>query len=103
MLNLLDHLNIAEDTVVLYSADNGPHMNTWPDGAMTPFRSEKNTNWEGAFHVPCLLRWPGKVAAGSISNDIVSHHDWIPTFLAAAGEPQIKEKLLRGHDAAGKH
>jgi arylsulfatase len=103
MLDLLDQLHIAQDTIVLYSTDNGPHMNTWPDGAMTPFRSEKNTNWEGAFRVPLVLRWPGKVQANSISNDIVSHHDWLPTFLAAAGEPHIKEKLLSGHDAAGKH
>jgi arylsulfatase len=77
-------------------------MNSWPDGAMTPFRSEKDTNWEGAFRVPALLRWPGKIAPGSISNDIVSHHDWIPTFLAAAGEPHVKEKLLRGYESGGK-
>jgi arylsulfatase A-like enzyme len=102
LLTLLDELGIAKNTIVLYSTDNGPHMNTWPDGAMTPFRSEKNTNWEGAFRVPALLRWPGKIPAGAVSNDILSHHDWIPTFLAAAGEPQVKDKLLKGHQAAGK-
>lgn len=102
MLNLLDTLGLAENTIVIYSTDNGPHMNSWPDGAMTPFRSEKNTNWEGAFRVPLLVRWPGKVPAGAISNEIVSHHDWLPTFLAAAGEPDIKEKLLKGHAANGK-
>ncbi len=77
----------------MYSTDNGPHMNTWPDGGMTPFRSEKNTNWEGAFRVPLLVRWPGKIKAGSVSNEIVQHHDWLPTFLAMAGEPDIVEKL----------
>jgi arylsulfatase A-like enzyme len=102
LLTLLDELGVAKNTIVLYSTDNGPHMNSWPDGAMTPFRSEKNTNWEGAFRVPALLRWPGKIPAGSVSNDIVSHHDWLPTFLAAAGEPQVKDKLLKGHQAAGK-
>jgi len=102
MLALLDDLGAAHDTIVLYTTDNGPHMNSWPDGAMTPFRSEKDTNWEGAFRVPLLVRWPGKVAAGSISNEIVSHHDWLPTFLAAAGEVDIKGKLLKGHAAAGR-
>jgi arylsulfatase A-like enzyme len=102
VLNLLDELKIADNTIVMYTTDNGPHMNTWPDGAMTPFRSEKDTNWEGAFRVPLLLRWPGKIAAGSISNEIVQHHDWLPTFLAAAGESDVKEKLLKGHRAAGK-
>ena len=102
LLDLLDQLGIAEDTIVMYSTDNGPHMNSWPDGAMTPFRSEKNTNWEGAFRVPMVVRWPGKIAAGSVSNEIISHDDWLPTFLAAAGEPEIVEKLLGGHQAAGK-
>ena len=77
-------------------------MNTWPDGAMTPFRSEKNTNWEGAFRVPELIRWPGKIAAGVVSNEIVQHHDWLPTFLAAAGEPDVVEKLKAGHDVGDK-
>jgi arylsulfatase len=102
LLDLLDELGIAENTFVMYSTDNGPHMNTWPDGAMTPFRSEKNTNWEGAFRVPMLVRWPGKIPAGVTSNEIVQHHDWLPTFLAMAGEPDIAEKLRRGHTAAGK-
>jgi arylsulfatase A-like enzyme len=86
----------------MYSTDNGPHMNTWPDGAMTPFRSEKDTNWEGAFRIPLLVRWPGRISAGAISNEIVQHHDWLPTFLAAAGEPQIAEKLKKGHKAGDK-
>jgi arylsulfatase A-like enzyme len=102
LLSLLDELGIANDTFVMYSTDNGPHMNTWPDGAMTPFRSEKNTNWEGAFRVPMVVRWPGKIPAGVVSNEIVQHHDWLPTFLAMAGEPDIVEKLKRGHQAAGK-
>ena len=102
MLDYLDKLGIATNTFVMYSTDNGPHMNSWPDGAMTPFRSEKNTNWEGAFRVPMLVRWPGKIPAGVVSNEIIQHHDWLPTFLAAAGDAAIKEKLLKGHEAAGK-
>jgi arylsulfatase len=97
LLKALDDLGIADDTFVLYTTDNGPHMNSWPDGAMTPFRSEKNTNWEGAFRVPCMVRWPGKIKPGNVSNEIVSGHDWLQTFLAAAGDPDIKEKLLKGH------
>ena len=80
----------------MYSTDNGPHRNSWPDGGMTPFRSEKNTNWEGAFRIPLLVRWPGKIEAGSVSNEIVQHHDWFPTFLAMAGEPDVVEKLQEG-------
>jgi arylsulfatase len=102
VLDSLDKLGIADDTIVVYSTDNGPHMNSWPDAAMTPFRSEKNTNWEGAFRVPQLIRWPGRIPAGVVSNEIVSHLDWLPTLLAAAGEPDIKEKLLGGQEAAGK-
>ena len=102
LLDLIDELGIANDTFVMYSTDNGPHMNSWPDGAMTPFRSEKNTNWEGAFRVPMVVRWPGKIPAGVVSNEIVQHHDWLPTFLAMAGEPDIVEKLKKGHQAAGK-
>ncbi len=102
LLALLDELGIAEDTLVLYTTDNGPHMNSWPDAAMTPFRSEKNTNWEGAFRVPAMVRWPGKIGAGRVSNEIVSHLDWLPTILAIAGEPDIKEKLKRGHEAGRK-
>ncbi len=102
VLDKLDELGIAEDTIVIYSTDNGPHMNTWPDAGMTPFRSEKNTNWEGAFRVPEMIRWPGRIEAGSISNEIIQHHDWLPTFLAAAGEPEIVEKLKQGHQAGDK-
>jgi len=103
MLNFLDKLGISDNTFVMYSTDNGPHRNTWPDAGTTPFRSEKNTNWEGAFRVPLLVRWPGKVAAGSISNEIVQHHDWLPTFLAMAGEPNIVDKLKEGnYKANGK-
>ena len=102
MLAQLDQLGIAEDTIVFYSTDNGPHMNSWPDAGMTPFRSEKNTNWEGAFRVPGMVRWPGKIKAGSVSNQMISHMDWLPTILAAAGEPDIKEKLLKGHKAGAK-
>ena len=100
-LDKLDELGIADDTIVVYSTDNGPHMNSWPDAGMTPFRSEKNTNWEGAFRVPEMVRWPGKIAPGTVSNEIIQHHDWLPTFLAAAGEPEIVEKLKAGHDVAG--
>ncbi|MBX5460844.1 MAG: arylsulfatase [Steroidobacteraceae bacterium] len=102
LLALLDELGIAEDTFVMYSTDNGPHMNTWPDGAMTPFRSEKATNWEGAFRIPLLVRWPGKIQPGTVSNEIVQHHDWLPTFLAMAGEPAIAEKLRKGYKAGGR-
>ncbi len=99
VLDKLDELGIADDTIFVYSTDNGPHMNTWPDGAMTPFRSEKNTNWEGAFRVPEMVRWPGHIPAGAVLNGIVSHMDWLPTLLAAAGEPAIKDKLLDGYEA----
>jgi arylsulfatase A-like enzyme len=103
LLAQLDALGITEDTIVFYSTDNGPHRNSWPDGGTTPFRSEKNTNWEGAFRVPGLVRWPGKIKAGSISNQIISHMDWLPTFLAAAGEPDVKEKLLTGYQVGSKN
>ena len=102
LLDKLDELGIADNTIVVYSTDNGPHMNTWPDGGMTPFRSEKNTNWEGAFRVPEMIRWPGKIPAGVVSNEIIQHHDWLPTFLAAAGEPDIVEKLKQGHEVGDK-
>jgi arylsulfatase len=102
MLKLLDDLGIADNTIVMYSTDNGPHRNSWPDAGTTPFRSEKNTCWEGAFRVPCMVRWPGVIKPGSVSNEIVSHMDWLPTFLAAAGEPDIKKKLLKGHKAGKK-
>ena len=102
LLKALDEMGIADDTVVVYSSDNGPHMNTWPDGAMTPFRSEKNTNWEGAFRVPCLVRWPGNIKPGTVSNELMSHNDWIPTFAAIAGEPDIVGKCQKGYAANGK-
>jgi arylsulfatase A-like enzyme len=102
ILQLLDELGIAEDTFVMYSTDNGPHRNSWPDGATTPFRSEKNTNWEGVFRVPLLVRWPGKIKAGTISNGIVQHHDWLPTFLAMAGDTEVVEKLKKGYQAIGR-
>jgi arylsulfatase len=102
LLKALDDLGIANDTIVIYTTDNGPHANTWPDGAITPFRSEKNTNWEGAFRVPCMIRWPGRIRPGSISNEMVSGMDWLPTLLAAAGDPDIKAKLLKGHQAGRK-
>ena len=102
MLDLLDELGIAADTFVMYSSDNGPHMNSWPDAGMTPFRSEKNTNWEGAFRVPKLVRWPGKIAAGSISNGIVQHHDWLPTFLAMAGDTGVVDRLKKGATVNGR-
>ena len=95
-LDLLDELGIAENTIVHYSTDNGPHMNTWPDAAMTPFFGEKNTNWEGGWRVPSMVRWPGRIEAGSVSNSIMHHMDWLPTYLAAAGRPTVKEELLDG-------
>jgi len=95
-LKVLDELGIADNTIVFYSTDNGPHYNTWPDAASTPFRGEKNTNWEGGWRVPAMVRWPDKIKAGSVTNEIVHHMDWLPTFLAAAGEPSIKEKLKKG-------
>jgi arylsulfatase A-like enzyme len=102
ILDYLDELGITEDTFVMYSTDNGPHRNSWPDGGMTPFRSEKNTNWEGAFRIPKIVRWPGKIEAGQVSNAIVQHHDWLPTFLAMAGAPDIVDKLKAGYQAIGR-
>jgi arylsulfatase A-like enzyme len=97
VLKALDDLGIANNTFVMYSTDNGPHMNSWPDGGMTPFRSEKNTNWEGAYRVPAILRWPGRIKPGQVSNEIVAHHDMLPTILAVAGDPQVSEKLRTGY------
>jgi arylsulfatase len=96
-LDLLDELGIADNTIVFYSTDNGPHYNTWPDAAATPFRGEKNTNWEGGWRVPAMIRWPGVVSEGSVSNEIVHHMDWLPTFLAAAGKGDIKKDLMDGY------
>jgi arylsulfatase A-like enzyme len=102
ILKAVDDLGIANDTIVLYTTDNGPHQNSWPDAGTTPFRSEKNTNWEGAFRVPCLIRWPGRIRAGSVSNELVSGLDWLPTLVAAGGDPDIKDKLLKGHQVGAK-
>jgi arylsulfatase len=101
LLKALDDMGIADDTIVVYSTDNGPHMNTWPDGAMTPFRSEKNTNWEGAFRVRCLVRWPGHIKPGTVTNQLMSHNDWIPTLCSIAGEPDMVNKCLKGYQANG--
>ena len=102
LLALLEELGIANDTIVLYSTDNGPHFNTWPDAGNTPFRSEKNSNWEGAYRVPAFVRWPGRFPAGVTVNGIVSHQDWLPTFAAAAGAPDIKSQLLEGVKLNGR-
>ena len=96
VLKALDDLGIADNTFVMYSTDNGPHMNSWPDAGMTPFRSEKNTNWEGAYRVPAMVKWPGKIKAGQVSNEMVSHLDWLPTLLAVAGDTEVKANLLKG-------
>ncbi|MSP76244.1 MAG: arylsulfatase [Rhodospirillaceae bacterium] len=97
VLKALDDLGIANNTFVMYSTDNGPHMNSWPDGAMTPFRNEKNSNWEGAYRVPGMVRWPGKIKPGQVSNEMVSHLDWLPTLLAVGGDAEVKDKLLKGY------
>ena len=96
ILKKIDDLGVADNTIVLYTTDNGPHQNSWPDAGTTPFRSEKNTNWEGAFRVPCLIRWPRHIKPGSVSNEIVSGLDWLPTLVAAAGDADVKDKLLKG-------
>ncbi len=95
-LAVIDELGIADETIVFYSTDNGPHMNTWPDAGMTPFWGEKNTQWEGAWRVPAMVRWPGQIGENTVSNEIVHHMDWFPTFLAAAGNDTVKEDLLTG-------
>jgi arylsulfatase len=102
MLAKLDELGIADNTIVLYSTDNGPHFNAWPDGGITPFRDEKNTNWEGAWRVPAFARWPGRFKPGTVLNGIVSHQEWFPTLLAAAGQPEVKERLLTGYQVGDK-
>jgi arylsulfatase len=102
MLDLLDELGIADNTIVMYSTDNGAEEMTWPDGGTTPFRGEKNTNWEGGYRVPCLLRWPGVVEPGTIRNEVGSHQDWLPTLLAAAGEADITQQLLDGHQVGDR-
>jgi arylsulfatase len=102
ILDKLDELGIADDTIVMYSTDNGPHYNAWPDGAITPFRSEKNSNWEGAYRVPCFLRWPGHWQSGVTLNGIGAHQDMLTTFLAAAGDPDVAARCREGCEAAGK-
>ncbi|MEG1038923.1 MAG: arylsulfatase [Pseudomonas sp.] len=102
LLKQLDDLGIADNTIVLYTTDNGVHFNQWPDAGITPFRGEKNTNWEGGFRVPAVVRWPNHIKAGSISNEIMSAQDWLPTLMAAAGVDDIKEQLLKGYTAGGK-
>jgi len=102
LLDKLDELGIAENTIVFYSTDNGPHFNTWPDAAITPYRSEKNSNWEGAYRVPAMVRWPGKIPAGEVSNEIMSHLDWVPTLMAVVGEPEITARLMDGYSVGGR-
>jgi arylsulfatase len=102
LLKKLDDLGVANNTIVIYTTDNGPHFNMWPDGGITPFRSEKNTNWEGAYRVPFAVRWPGRIPAGKTLNEISSHIDMVPTLMAAVGVPDIKEKLLAGYQAGAR-
>jgi arylsulfatase len=102
VLKAIDDLGIGNDTIVIYTTDNGPHQNSWPDAGTTPFRSEKNTNWEGAFRVPCLIRWPGRIQPASVSNETIGALDWLPTLMAAAGDPDITDKLLKGYQAGSK-
>ncbi|MEH6585669.1 MAG: arylsulfatase [Halioglobus sp.] len=102
MLDQLDDLGIADNTIVFYSTDNGVHYNTWPDAGITPFRSEKNSNWEGAYRVPAMVRWPGKIAPGQVSNEVMSHLDWMPTLVAAAGDAKLKDDLLKGTRVGSK-
>ena len=101
LLKSLDDMGIADNTIVVYTTDNGPHMNTWPDGAMTPFRSEKNTNWEGAFRVPAMVRWPGHIKPKTVTNELMAHLDWMPTLASIAGEPDLVNKLKAGYTANG--
>ena len=102
LLKTLEDLGIADNTIVVWTTDNGAELFSWPDGGTTPFKGEKNTNWEGGYRVPCAMRWPGVVKPGTEINHITSHEDWVPTLVAAAGEPNVKEKLLTGYQAAGK-
>ncbi|HEY6722717.1 MAG TPA: sulfatase-like hydrolase/transferase, partial [Polyangiaceae bacterium] len=103
LLKLLDELKIADNTIVVYSTDNGAEVVTWPDGGTIPFRGEKGTTWEGGLRIPAMVRWPGVIPAGRIINDIFSHEDWMPTLVAAAGVPDVKEKLLKGYQAGPKN
>src|SRR6185436_8535629 len=102
LLDKLEQLGVADNTIVVFTTDNGAEVMTWPDGGNTPFRGEKDTNWEGGFRVPCVIRWPGVIKPGTIVNDMGAHEDFIPTFAAAAGEPQIVDKLRKGHEIGGR-
>jgi len=102
LLAKLDELGIADNTIVIYSTDNGAETVSWPDGGITPFKGEKGTTWEGGFRVPLVVRWPGVIEPGTKNNDIISHEDWMPTLMAAIGDPNIVEKLKSGHRANGK-
>ncbi len=102
VLKKLDDLGIADNTIVIYSTDNGAETFTWPDGGITPFHGEKGTTWEGGFRVPCVVRWPGVIEPGTVYNDIMSQEDWLPTLLHAAGVPGIVEKVKQGYEANGK-
>jgi arylsulfatase len=102
LLGELKELGLEDNTIVMYSTDNGAEKFTWPDGGQSPFRGEKNTNWEGGYRVPCVIRWPGVIKPGSVFNDIFAHEDMLPTLLAAAGDPEVKEKLLKGVKVGNK-
>jgi arylsulfatase len=102
LLSLLDSLGIADNTIVMYSTDNGAEKFSWPDGGTSPFRNEKASNWEGAYRVPGMIKWPGTIKPGTVLNDIVSHEDWVPTLVSAGGNPNVKEQLLTGYEAGGK-
>jgi len=102
LLTKLDELELTDNTIVIYTTDNGPHLNEWPDAAISPFRGEKNTNWEGGYRVPALVRWPNRIAAGSVSNSVMAHLDWVPTLMAAAGDDRIKQNLKQGYRIAGR-
>nr|WP_246139798.1 arylsulfatase [Parahaliea aestuarii] len=103
LLQKLKALNVDDNTIVLYTTDNGPHFNAWPDAAITPFRGEKNTNWEGGYRVPAMVKWPGRITAGRVSNDIMSHMDWVPTLMAAVGNPDVATELKNGKTVNGKN
>ncbi|MDG3583935.1 arylsulfatase [Galbibacter pacificus] len=102
ILKKLEDLGVDDNTIVIYTTDNGPHFNMWPDGGITPFRGEKNTNWEGGYRVPCIIKWPGKIKAGKVVNQIVAGNDWVPTLMAAAGKPNIKQELLNGYKGVNR-
>jgi arylsulfatase A-like enzyme len=103
LLDKLDELGIDDNTIIMYSSDNGAEIFLWPDGGMTPFRNEKNSNWEGGYRVPTLIKWPGVIEPGTVYNDVFSHEDMLPTLLAAVGDSNIKEELLRGHRSMGRN